>query len=472
MSYSNEPTQKLYPRQRKVGAKVHSVAQFRPGDLPPMPSLEELSYAYLKRGELEKRPTAPLEQSVNSADDFTRFPTVPLRRTGNDVTEGADQPLERLRRASRRVPKERPLAPTRLKKRNKKRLARRTTLLFSLLCILVVLGGALISGLYVVEKDVLGPLAQFFHPLGGDSNGSIDGRAWNLLLLGSDNDAKFTFPDVLTQVMMVVRVDPLNNSVSMLSIPRDSWVAVPGQAGMHKIDQAFFIGSRPHRSFDDGVRLARQTIEQDYGIPIARYAWVGLDGFARVINTLGGIDIDVTHPLLDDNYPDDTGSGGHAANPYAVERLYLAPGPQHLSGEQALEYVRSRHADLVGDIGRTQRQQEVLAALKKKLDFSTVFNHLSALFHDLAGKVYTDLSEKEMLSIANFARNLSTDSISHITLGPGHGSQNYGSLARVNDPGLDASQDIIVPNCATIQPEVNTIFGLGDIQSCQVNGGG
>jgi LCP family protein required for cell wall assembly len=132
-------------------------------------------------------------------------------------------------------------------------------------------------------------------------------------------------------------------------------VAVPGQAGRYKIDQAFDMGASVNHSFDDGVRLARQTIEQDYGIPIDRYAWIGLDGFSSVINTLGGLDIDVTHPLLDDNYPDDTGPGTHASNPYAVKRLYRAPGPQHLTGDQALEYVRSRHADLVGDIGRTQR---------------------------------------------------------------------------------------------------------------------
>ena len=218
--------------------------------------------------------------------------------------------------------------------------------------------------------------------------------------------------------------------------------------------------------------MARATIEQDYGIPIDRYAWVGLGGFASVIDTLGGIDIDVTHPLLDDDYPDDIGQGARANDPYAVKRLYLPPGPQHLSGEQALEYVRSRHADLVGDIGRTQRQQEVLEALKKKLSVSTIFNHLSALFHDLAGKVYTDLSEQELLSVATFVRGLSASSIQQLTLGPGSGSQDYGDLTTITDPGLDDSQDIIQPDCANIQPVINRAFGLGDAQSCQVNGPG
>jgi LCP family protein required for cell wall assembly len=346
---------------------------------------------------------------------------------------------------------------------------RRSCLILSLLMFaLCTLSGFLAIGFYLTETHILDPLTRFFRPISGDTNGTINGRAWNLLLLGSDNDQKFAFPDLLTQVMMVVRVNPPTGSVSMVSIPRDSWVSVPGR-GMHKIDQAFFLGASPHHNFDDGVRLARATIEQDYGIAIDRYAWVGLDGFSSVINTLGGIDIDITHPIVDDNYPDDTGRSGKA-NPYAVKRLYLPPGMQHLNGDQALEYVRSRHADLVGDIGRTQRQQEILQELKKKLDMETIFRHLPELIHDLAGKVYTDLSQGELLSLANFGRNLRADAFQRFTLGPGQGNQNYGTLAQITDPGLDQSQDIILPNCATIQPVINHIFDLGDTASCKVSG--
>src|SRR5438067_12866892 len=114
---------------------------------------------------------------------------------------------------------------------------------------------------------------------------------------------------------------------------------------MHKIDQAFFLGATQNNSFDEGVRASRLTVEQDYGITIDRYAWVGLSGFAKVIDTLGGVDVDVTHPIVDDIYPDDTGV--HTNDLYAVKRLYIAAGLQHMNGLQALEYVRSRHADLI-----------------------------------------------------------------------------------------------------------------------------
>jgi LCP family protein required for cell wall assembly len=95
------------------------------------------------------------------------------------------------------------------------------------------------------------------------------------------------------------------------------------------------------------------TIEQDFHIPINAYAWVGLDGFIKVIDTLGGVDIDVLHPIVDDTYPADITSPN---NPYDYQRVFIPPGPQHLDGETVLEYVRSRHSDLLGDVGRTARQ--------------------------------------------------------------------------------------------------------------------
>lgn len=442
------PTQKLHTDSRPHRA-MHlwfPPASPRPGELPPLPPLEELT-----------RTTAPehsLPEQVR--EDIARCPTLPLACPPS----GAAMPGHGSGPA--------PRAP----RRRRRRRPRCLTLFLLMLLTLVVLGGLVVSALYTLKTTVLAPLAQFFHPLGGESTGAIDGRAWNLLLLGSDNDQKFVFPAVLTQVMMVVRINPLDGRVFMLSIPRDSWVPVPGQAGRHKIDQAFNLGAAERRSFDDGVRLARATIEQDYGISIDRYAWVGLEGFASVIDTVGGIDIDVTHPLLDDNYPDDTGGGTRSGDLYALKRLFLEPGPHHLTGGQALEYVRSRHADLVGDIGRTRRQQEVLEALKKKLDATTIFHHLSDLFHDLAGKIYTDLSEQEMLEIASFARALPASALQRLTLGPGQGASNYGSLATVKDPGPDYGQAVIQPDCANIEPVINRVFDLGDVHSCQADGGG
>ena len=359
-------------------------------------------------------------------------------------------------------------------KRTASRYSRRMrTYIYILLLFALLVGGALAYGYSYFESTIQAPLLNFFHPVNRGNNeplpdySAITGRPWNILLLGSDNDNKYNFPGLLTQVMMVVHVDPDNNSVYMVSIPRDSWVYMSLNGGMHKIDQAFFFGATQHNSFDDGVRAARQTIEQDYGITIDRYAWVGLSGFASVIDTLGGVDIDVTHPIVDDTYPDDTQANPH--DPFAVKRLYLVPGPQHLNGLEALEYVRSRHADLVGDIGRTNRQQEILQALKKKLTAPNIIDHFQQLITDLAGKVYTDMSPQEVLAFANFGRTLPSSGIQHITLGPGSGNQNYGQLAQVNDPSINADQDVVLPQCVNIGPLFANIFG-GFI-NCNVTGG-
>lgn len=367
-----------------------------------------------------------------------------------------------------------------LKKPRKPRSRRFRVIMTVLLIFLILVGGALAYGYYYFDTNIQKPLTKLIRVVsrGKDeppiaatpNNGAITGRSWNILLLGSDDDQKYTFPAVLTQVMMVVHIDTVQNSVSMVSIPRDSWVFVPGIGGMHKIDQAFFLGAIQRNSFEDGVRAARLTIEKDYGITIDRYAWVGLSGFAKVIDTLGGIDIDVTHPVVDDTYPDDTGANVNPNDPYAYKRLYISPGPQHLNGLQALEYVRSRHADLVGDIGRTQRQQQVLEALKKKLNLPNVISNLSQLIADLNGKVYTDLSEQEIIAFANFGRSLQSSAIQRITLGPGQGAQDYGDFASVYDPSVGSYQDVVIPRCENIQPVMNRIFGLGDAQSCNVIG--
>lgn len=365
-----------------------------------------------------------------------------------------------------------------LTKTRKRRPTCRGMVLMS--CLLLLLGGGITAyGYYYF--NIQKPLSNIIHPVsrgegepGVGNNatpdtGAITGRTWNILLLGSDDDGKYTFPGVLTQVMMIVHIDTANNSVYLVSIPRDSWVYVPEIGGMHKIDQAFKFAANQHNSFDDGVRTARLTIEQDYGITIDRYAWIGLSGFAKVIDTLGGIDIDVTHPVVDDTYPDDTQADPN--NPYAFERLYLEPGPEHLDGLQALAYVRSRHADLIGDIGRTQRQQQILEALKKKLNLASVISHLPELIADLQNQVYTDMSEQEIIAFANYARTLSGSAIQRITLGPGVGDQNFGAYDTAYDPAI-GSEDVIIPNCATIQPVINSIFGLGDAPSCNVTGPG
>ena len=176
------------------------------------------------------------------------------------------------------------------------------------------------------------------------------GAPFTVLLLGSDDDGKNRSP--LTQSMILVRVEPTTKHVTMLSIPRDLWVPL-SVGGSAKIDAAYAYG---------GAAAAIATVERNFHVHIDEYAWVGLRGLVKLIDLLGGVDLMVTNPVLDDAYPDDI-SGGFL---YSYMRVAVLPGAQHLDGTHALQYVRSRHNDMNGDFGRSARQQQVLLAIKAK----------------------------------------------------------------------------------------------------------
>ena len=298
-------------------------------------------------------------------------------------------------------------------------------------------------------------------PNQGRSGDILSGPRINILLLGSDTDQKFGTSVggstvYLAQTDIVITIDPTSKQIGMLSIPRDFYINIPGY-GMGKLDEAFEHGYNIGQGgFQGAVDLSRRTIQQDFGIPINYYAWVGLNGFVKVIDTVGGIDVDVLHPITDDSYPDDVGNT--TGDTYAYKRLYIAPGPQHLSGAEALEYVRSRHADLVGDFGRSARQQQVLGALKTKLSNSGIVNKLPDIAADLDGWVKTDMQLPDVLKLMNLARGLDPNKIQRVILSPP-----YSSSAT-----LPGGESIVQPNCDQIIPAIAKMFNLGNKAGCNI----
>ncbi len=322
------------------------------------------------------------------------------------------------------------------------------------LLLLVVAGGLAGYYYYNLSAPVSHIVGQQVTRLHGDEDPNanrngvdiLSGPRLNILLLGSDTDQKFSNGSYLAQSDIVVTIDPTSKKVGMLSIPRDFWINVPG-SGMHKLDEAYGLG---------GVALSRLTIYQDFGIPINYYAWVGLDGFIKVINTVGGVDVDVLHPITDDNYPDDVGN--NTGDIFAYKRLYIPPGPQHLSGPEALEYVRSRHADLVGDFGRSARQQQVLSALKTKLNNPDIVGKMTEIAHDLDGYVKTDMQLTDVFKLMNFARSLNPTSVDRVILGPPY------SQSGITPGGVS----VVYPDCSKIVPVIAQMFALGSKAVCNI----
>src|SRR6185436_3993217 len=148
--------------------------------------------------------------------------------------------------------------------------------------------------------------------------------AFTVLLLGSDDDSKFTSDHVLTQSMILVRVVPSTKQVTMLSIPRDLYVHL-STGGYGKIAGAYSYG---------GPGAAIATVAQNFGVRINDYIWVGLLGLIKLIDAVGGVDVVTSHPVLDDYYPADVFS----RYPFSYERVAVLAGPQHLDGVHAMQY--------------------------------------------------------------------------------------------------------------------------------------
>ena len=245
------------------------------------------------------------------------------------------------------------------------------------------------------------------------------GGAFTVLLLGSDNDSKFIGDRVLTQSMILVRVNPQAKKVTMLSIPRDLYVPL-SVGGTGKIDGAYSYG---------GPGAAIATVEQNFNVHIDDYIWVGLVGLVNVINAIGGIDVVATNPVMDDFYPLDINNG----DPYDYQRVAVLPGPQHLDGIHALEYVRSRHNDLQSDFGRSQRQQQVLLAIRQKARQLSP-EDIPALAAALSGQVKTSMGVSRVAALLPVAGSLnSPDAIQQIVLLPPytHGGGPGGSVIPV-----------------------------------------
>ncbi len=255
---------------------------------------------------------------------------------------------------------------------------------------------------------------------------------FTVLLLGSDDDSKFAKDRVLTQTMILIRVNPEVRQVTMLSIPRDLWVPL-STGGSAKIDLAYERG---------GARAAIATVERNFKVHVDEYAWVGLKGLIHLIDRVGGVDLVTTNPVLDDFYPADLTGG----SPYGYMRIAVLPGPQHLDGTHALEYVRSRHGDLRGDFGRSQRQQQLLLAIKGRTGGLGLAD-LPDLASTVSGEFMTSMSLDRLRQLLPVARQFDSGNVHQVLLLPP-----YTSSAVIE------GQDALLPHWNLIIPLVHQSF--------------
>ena len=197
----------------------------------------------------------------------------------------------------------------------------------------------------------------------------------NIMLMGVDERNK----DVgRSDTLMVASLDSAQDTVSLLSIPRDTRVKIK-RHGYDKINAAYAYG---------GEELSQSTVESLLGIDINHYVIVNTHSFVDLIDALGGIDIEVEDRMqYEDPWDDD---GGLVID--------LKPGMQHMDGKTAVTYVRYRDAE--GDAGRVRRQQRFMRACLDKLTDPSIVMKLPDVLNEARKVVKTDLSIGEMIEIA------------------------------------------------------------------------
>jgi LCP family protein required for cell wall assembly len=264
----------------------------------------------------------------------------------------------------------------------------------------------------------------------------------NILLIGSDqrpNEGTYN-----TDTLIVVSIDPVTEQVAMFSLPRDA-VGVPVPSGAarrvwgstyeSKINSWFTQNRKrsdlwPGNNRQRGYNALKSILGNLYGIDIKYYVEVGFGGFRKVIDTLGGVTVNVQFPVTDDSYPGKLTS-----------RVYIPTGLQHMTGSQALVYARSRHSS--NDFDRAARQQRLLLSLRQQIDPSTVIANIEELVTALKSAVKTDIPVAELPKLLGLAERVDLTDVRSYVFAPSfygrEGIENGLYVFRVNADRIRSS---------------------------------
>ena len=259
-----------------------------------------------------------------------------------------------------------------------------------ILAAIVILAAYFAIKFYITQRNLLGggglapaicdgevPVSQL--------NTEGDSRV-NILLLGIGSEG------LLTDTIMIASLDPVNDKVDLLSVPRDLWVSIPGN-GQEKLNAAYEYGqisvnSKNRKTRNKaGIELVDKTLENIVGVPIHYHAVFDFAAFKQIVNALGGISVNVPERLYDP-----TIAWENNYNPIIAEQ-----GTQKFDGAKALLYAKSRQTS--SDFERSERQRPLLVAMKEKtLSVGTFSNpaKVSSLMDSLSRNVYTDFDSRSI----------------------------------------------------------------------------
>ncbi len=270
----------------------------------------------------------------------------------------------------------------------------------------------------------------------------------NILLIGADVQGGGHNTDTL----ITVSIDPVTKQVAMFSLPRDmSNVPVPagparrfwGGVYGQKIN-SFFVNNRnrpdlwPGTKGTRGYNALKSIIGELYGLKIRYFVEVDFTGFKNVVDSIGGVTVNVQVPVVDDNYPASDGKD---------RRLYIPSGLQHMSGAEALRYARSRHT--TSDFDRAARQQRLLLSMREQADPQDLIPRLPELVNALKKAVKTDIPIDQLDELLGLASAVDTTNISSYVFQPPF----YGS-----ETPRGAAVYKMFPNVSRIKSAVKNAF--------------
>jgi len=324
----------------------------------------------------------------------------------------------------------------------------------------------IISKVYLTSKKVslsdesvsfLGTIKSFAKPTSiSNLKGAETGRI-NVLLLGIAGKGK---PGQnLTDTIIILSINTKTNQVALLSIPRDLYVEVPEGHFWTKINSVYQYGINSSPKDESAqINPLPEVVKDLTSLEMNYYAVLNFDGFKKMIDSIGGINVVSEKDLYDSRYPGPN---------YSYETFELEKGLHQMDGETALKYARVRHGDPEGDFGRAKRQQQVMQSFKNKFfsigTFLNVFA-LNSFLNALGDNLKTNVSTDEMGSFLELSKKLDTQNINNMVLD----AWNKDSLLKISRSAREAvGASALVPrigNYNEIQELAQDIFDLNKIK--------
>jgi LCP family protein required for cell wall assembly len=225
-----------------------------------------------------------------------------------------------------------------------------------------------------------------------------------ILVVGSDSRSGYLYG--LADVIRIVSVDFVSPQVNVFSLPRDLWVEIPDigdNLGIThgKLNQAYFYGTPGMGYYEGpagGAGLLARTLELNYGLHVDHYGVVNLETFVKIVDAMGGIDIDL--PTEVDGRPFEGND---------IDMGYFPAGQQHLNGEQTMRLVRIRQK--YNDFIRMDNQTRVICALKEKIATPAILPKIPQMIASLRNSVLTDLTPQQLAQLACLAPQLEPENL-------------------------------------------------------------